>query len=81
MSKEREQRQVERARRVATFTTFVVALVYGFAIIAALSNTAVLFDRLSRGEPVVGLVPIVLLAWGIIALVHFRRGWPPFRRR
>jgi hypothetical protein len=66
---------------VATFTLFVVALVYGFAIVAALSNTALLVASRVQGEPAGGSVPIALLGWGVILLVHKRRGWPPFSRR
>jgi len=67
-----------RARRLATFTVFAVALLYGLAITAALSNSVVFFARLSMGEPATGNLAIGLLGWTIILFVHHKLSWPPF---
>jgi hypothetical protein len=75
------ERPAERLQRIAVFTLFGVSLLYGLAIVAALSNTALLLTRLAQGEPPGSSLPLALLGWGVILLVNKRRGWPPFSRR
>jgi hypothetical protein len=67
-----------RARRLRSFTVFVVALLYGLAITAALSNSMVFFARVSLGEPATGNLAVGLLGWAIILYVHYKLSWPPF---
>ena len=67
-----------RRRRLATFTLFIVAVLYGLAIVAALSNTVMVFALLSLGEPATGALAIALLGWAIVLYVHHKLRWPPF---
>jgi hypothetical protein len=64
--------------RVTTITIFLVAVLYGLAITAALSNTVVFLARLSFAEPALGNLALALLGWGIVLYVHHKRRWPPF---
>jgi hypothetical protein len=74
----RDRKPAQRARRAAAFTVFIVAMLYGLAIVAALSNTVVFFERLRLAEPATGNLAIALLGWGIVLYVHHKLGWPPF---
>jgi hypothetical protein len=67
-----------RRRRLATFTLFIVAVLYGLAIVAAISNTVVFFARLALGEQATGNLSIALLGWAIILYAHHKLRWPPF---
>jgi hypothetical protein len=64
--------------RVTTITIFLVAVLYGLAITAAVSNTVVFVARLPFAEPGLGNLALALLGWGIVLYVHHKRRWPPF---
>ena len=59
---------------------FVVAMLYGVSLAAAVSNSIVLALRLADGRPPGSALPIALMGWGIILYLHRQMGWPPFRR-
>ncbi len=60
-------------------TYFLVAVLYGAAWPTAVLNTVVALGRLSAGTSPESALPFALLSWSLIAYVHYRRGWLPFR--
>jgi hypothetical protein len=58
----------------------MIAILYGTALAAAVSNTVMLVIYLASGQALGGALPTALLGWGIILYLHWRMGWPPFRR-
>ena len=61
------------------FKLFMVALLYGSSLAAAVSNSVVLALRMQSGESPDSALPIALMGWGIILYLHRQMGWPPFR--
>ena len=61
------------------FKLFMVALLYGSSLAAAVSNSVVLALRMQSGEAPGSALPIALMGWGIILYLHRQMGWPPFR--
>ena len=55
-------------------------MLYGVALMAALSNTVVVATGVTRSAVDPANVSLGLLGWGLILYIHHRRGWPPFRR-
>ncbi len=53
-------------------------MLYGVALMAALTNTVALVVGLGSGDVPPSAVPLGLLGWGIVLYVHRRNGWPPF---
>ena len=66
-------------RRRGTVRTFLTAVLYGAALMAALTNTAALALGLAAGTPNPANLSLGLLGWGVVLYIHHRRGWPPFR--
>ena len=58
---------------------FMVALLYGSSLAAAVSNSVVLALRMQSEESPGSALPIALMGWGIILYLHRQMGWPPFR--
>ena len=58
---------------------FLTAVLYGVALMAALSNTVVFLLALPSGRPDPSNLSLGLLGWGLILYIHRQRGWPPFR--
>jgi len=58
----------------------MIAILYGTALAAAVSNSVMLAIYLTSGRALGGTLPTALLGWGIILYLHWRMGWPPFRR-
>ena len=58
---------------------FMIALLYGSSLAAAISNSVVLALRMQSGESPGSALPIALMGWGIILYLHRQMGWPPFR--
>jgi hypothetical protein len=58
---------------------FIIAVLYGTSLAAAVSNSVVLALRLLGGESPGSALPIALMGWGIVTYVHRKMGWPPFR--
>ena len=58
----------------------MTAVLYGVALMAALSNTVVFATGVARSEVNPANISLGLLGWGLILYIHYRRGWPPFRR-
>lgn len=58
--------------------TFLTAVLYGTALMSALSNTVALLLGLANGAPNWTNVSLGLLGWGILLYIHRRRRWPPF---
>jgi hypothetical protein len=58
---------------------FLIALLYGSSLAAAVSNSVVLALRLLGGTSPGSALPIALMGWGIILYLHRQMGWPPFR--
>jgi hypothetical protein len=56
----------------------VIAILYGVALAAAVSNTVMLAIYLTSGRAVGSAPTAALLGWGIILYLHKRMGWPPF---
>jgi hypothetical protein len=72
----------DRSREVGVpfnLKLFVVALLYGSSLAAAVSNSIVLALRLLDEASPGGALPIALMGWGIVLYVHRQMGWPPFR--
>ncbi|MDP8924118.1 MAG: hypothetical protein M3O34_14725 [Chloroflexota bacterium] len=65
-------------RRPGAARTFLLAMLYGVALMAALTNTVALVVGLGSGDVPPSAVPLGLLGWGIVLYVHRRNGWPPF---
>lgn len=57
---------------------FLTAVLYGTALMSALSNTVALLLGLANGAPNWTNVSLGLLGWGILLYIHRRRRWPPF---
>jgi hypothetical protein len=59
----------------------LIAVLYGAALMSGFSNTVALLLSLGgTGTFSWSMVSLGLLGWGIILLIHYRRGWFPFRR-
>ncbi len=58
----------------------MVAILYGTALAAAISNTVMVAIYLTSARSLGGALPTALLGWGIILYLHWRMGWPPFHR-
>jgi hypothetical protein len=63
-----------------TFTQFLGAMLYGAALFALVTNGAYLIGSLSQSQGPGQALPVMLLALAIILTIHYRFGWPPFRR-
>ncbi len=57
----------------------VLGMLYGVSWMAALSNTLVLVLSLLAGELNLAPLPTAIMGWAVIAYIHHRAGWPPFR--
>ncbi|MBA2451130.1 MAG: hypothetical protein H0V51_24215 [Chloroflexi bacterium] len=64
--------------RAGPLRTFLTALLYGAALMAALSNTVVLLLGLANGTPDWTNLSLGLLGWGVLLYIHRRRRWSPF---
>lgn len=68
-------------RRPGAARNFLTAVLYGAALMSAFSNSAALILAIGgTGTFSWTLVSLGLLGWGIVLLIHYRRGWFPFRR-
>jgi hypothetical protein len=68
-------------RKPTALRTFLTAILYGAALVAAPTNTLVFLLGLQIGQPNWSSLSLALLGWGLILYIHHQRGWPPFRRR
>jgi hypothetical protein len=68
------------AERRSTVGTFLTAVLYGVALMAALTNTLAFLLGLQAGRPDPANLSLGLLGWGLILYIHRRRRWPPFHR-
>ena len=58
----------------------VVGMLYGVSWMAALSNTFVILYSILDGPINFGPLPTAIMGWALIAFVHHRLGWFPFRQ-
>jgi hypothetical protein len=65
--------------RPSPLRTFLTALLYGAAVMAAVSNTLAFVLGLGAGSTNPANLSLRLLGRGVNLYVHRRRGWPPFR--
>jgi hypothetical protein len=67
--------------RRSTAQNFLTAVLYGVALMSGLSNTVALMLALGGTATFDwSLLSLGLLGWGIVLMIHYRRGWFPFRR-
>ncbi len=60
--------------------TFMVAVLYGMSWrVGPLSVLAAVFAA-SEGRSPTDFLSTIALAFGLILFIHYRMGWPPFRR-
>ncbi len=74
-----DPRQTTSGRRPRPLRTLFTAMLYGAALMSAVSNTFALFIGLGAGAPNWSNLSLGLLGWGIVLLIHQRRGWFPFK--
>ncbi len=60
---------------------FLTAVLYGVAMMAALSNTLALLQSLGTNQIEWSNVSLGLLGWSIVLYIHRARGWLPFHKR
>lgn len=60
---------------------FFGAMLYGTSWIVGLINLLAAILALSEGNDSIGYLPMILMPFSIILLVHQLNGWFPFRRR
>jgi hypothetical protein len=68
------------ARQKSPARTFLIAVLYGVALMTALSNTALFAAGVAAGSVQPTTISFGLLGWMMVLYIHRRNGWPPFRR-
>ena len=68
-------------RNPSPLRTFITAVLYGVALLAAISNTLALVLGVLGGQPNPSNLSLGLLGWALVLYTHYQRGWPPFGSR